>query len=102
MADTTKIAWCRNSDGTPGATFNPWIGCTRVSAGCSGCYAEKLSIARLGVAWGNGKPRRRTAATDMGEIHCLGETASGAPIHPMARGKHRVPDDRQPLLWRSM
>jgi len=61
MADTTKIAWVRNSDGTPGATFNPWIGCTRVSAGCAGCYAEKLATARLSVEWGKGKPRRRTA-----------------------------------------
>ena len=61
MADTTNIAWVRNSDGTPGATFNPWIGCTRVSAGCAGCYAEKLATSRLGVEWGKGKPRRRTA-----------------------------------------
>lgn len=63
MADTTKIAWVRNSDGTPGATFNPWIGCTRVSAGCVNCYAEVLGTNRLGVEWGKGKPRRRTAAT---------------------------------------
>lgn len=40
--------------------------------------------------------------TDLAEIHCLGETAGGAPIHPMARGRHRVPNDRLPLLWRSM
>jgi hypothetical protein len=33
-------------------------------------------------------------------IHCLGRTASGAPTHPLARGRHRVPDDRQPQLWR--
>lgn len=63
MADTTKIAWCRNSDGTPGATFNPWIGCTRVSAGCAGCYAEKFvrrMAADMRVQWGKGKARRRT------------------------------------------
>ncbi len=62
MADITSIAWVRNSDGTPGATFNPWIGCTRVSAGCAGCYAEKLAVNRLGVECGKGKPRRRTVA----------------------------------------
>lgn len=33
-------------------------------------------------------------------IHAFGKTASGAPIHPMARGKHRVPDDRPPIVWR--
>ncbi|HYG91185.1 MAG TPA: DUF5131 family protein [Azospirillum sp.] len=64
MSDTTKIAWVRNSDGTPGATFNPWIGCIRVSAGCAGCYAEKFvrrMDAKVRVEWGKGKPRRRTA-----------------------------------------
>lgn len=34
------------------------------------------------------------------DIHCLGKTASGAPIHPMARGRHRIPDDVQPQIWR--
>lgn len=34
-------------------------------------------------------------------IYCLGKTASGAPIHPMARGKNRVPDDAKPIPWRT-
>lgn len=34
MADSTKIGWCD-------ATFNPWIGCSKVSAGCTHCYAER-------------------------------------------------------------
>ncbi len=25
------------------ATFNPWRGCTKISAGCQHCYAEALS-----------------------------------------------------------
>ncbi len=33
-------------------------------------------------------------------IYCLGTTKSGAPLHPMARGRNRVPDDQQPILWR--
>lgn len=33
-------------------------------------------------------------------IWCLGTTASGAPIHPMARGRNRVPDDAKPQIWR--
>lgn len=33
-------------------------------------------------------------------IHVFGLTAAGHPIHPMARGKHRVRDDAQPVRWR--
>lgn len=35
------------------------------------------------------------------DVHAFRLTAAGAPVHPMARGKHRVPDDAQPMLWRS-
>lgn len=34
-------------------TFNPWIGCTRVSQGCVNCYAEEMMDKRYGrVKWG--------------------------------------------------
>lgn len=36
------------------------------------------------------------------EFHCLGVTASGNPKHPMARGRSRVPDDQQPVVWRTV
>jgi protein gp37 len=36
MGKNTEIAWCDH-------TFNPWIGCQKVSAGCQNCYAEKLA-----------------------------------------------------------
>ena len=46
MGGTTKIEWTatRHPDGTvtPGATFNPWIGCAKVSPACRGCYAESM------------------------------------------------------------
>lgn len=45
-------------------TFNPWIGCTKVSAGCANCYAETLMDTRYGrVKWGKGHPRQRTSVT---------------------------------------
>jgi hypothetical protein len=33
-------------------------------------------------------------------IYVFGLTGNGAPIHPMARGKHRISDDAKPILWR--
>jgi len=36
MGDRTKISWCD-------ATWNPTRCCTRVSAGCENCYAERVA-----------------------------------------------------------
>lgn len=58
MGDTTGIAWTQS-------TFNPWIGCTKVSPGCANCYAEVSPASKFsGVEWGTGKPRRRTVASN--------------------------------------
>lgn len=55
MAETTKIEWCDS-------TWNPWIGCTRVSPACDHCYAAVSTPARvLAVEWGPGAQRRRTS-----------------------------------------
>lgn len=58
MSATTKIEWCD-------ATFNPWIGCTKVSPGCANCYAAVSTRARVLRAgghetWGRGAVRSRT------------------------------------------
>lgn len=54
MAEQSAISW---TDGT----FNPWIGCTRVSPGCDHCYAARDNERRKWVpGWGEGVPRRRT------------------------------------------
>ena len=56
MADASKIEWTD-------ATFNPWIGCTKVSPGCDHCYAEawdrRFAWSEDAVHWGAGKARRR-------------------------------------------
>lgn len=54
----TKIEWADS-------TFNPWIGCTKVSPACDNCYAEAMIDSRLRrVQWGAGKPRLRTSAAN--------------------------------------
>ena len=54
MGENSKIEWTDH-------TFNPWIGCTKVSPGCQHCYAESLA-ARFGKAeWGPTAQRVQTS-----------------------------------------
>ncbi|MCR6480993.1 phage Gp37/Gp68 family protein [Variovorax sp. ZS18.2.2] len=65
MSANSKIEWTDH-------TFNPWIGCTKVSnaatggGGCDHCYAEVSTPARVlrskgKETWGTGAPRIRTS-----------------------------------------
>ena len=56
MAEQTKIEWVDH-------TFNPWIGCTRVSPACDNCYAAAMSHRRKWARFEPRAPRRRTSAT---------------------------------------
>jgi protein gp37 len=49
MGEKTEIAWTDS-------TFNPWLGCMKVSAGCDNCYAETMMDKRYHrVEWGQRK-----------------------------------------------
>lgn len=55
MAANSAIEWTKR-------TFNPWIGCTRVSRGCVNCYAEDMMADRYKrVTWGPKGARSRTS-----------------------------------------
>ena len=56
----TKIAWCDH-------TFNPWIGCTKVSPGCAHCYAETLNKRMGWTQWGDTGERFRTSPHNWNE-----------------------------------
>lgn len=63
MGANTSIAWATH-------TFNPWIGCTRVSSGCVNCYAETQDARGIygGTKhWGPGKPRHLTSESYMSQ-----------------------------------
>ena len=45
MGEQTTISWADNS-------WNPWIGCMKVSPACDGCYAEAMMDKRLGRVGG--------------------------------------------------
>ncbi len=67
MANSTSIEWTE-------ATWNPVTGCTKISAGCNNCYAERFS-----------------------------ERFRGTPGHPFERGFDlflRPERLKQPLNWR--
>lgn len=55
MGETTNIEWADR-------TWSPWIGCTKISPACDGCYAAHLMDTRLGrVEWGPHGERSRTS-----------------------------------------
>ena len=66
MSEKTLIAWTDH-------TFNAWMGCTKVSAGCANCYAESLTKNRMGLSlWGpdaapTGLPSRPGSTFALGE-----------------------------------
>jgi protein gp37 len=51
MGRETGIAWCDH-------TFNPWWGCTKISAGCDNCYAEAWAKRTGHGVFGPGTPHR--------------------------------------------
>lgn len=57
MSKNTNIEWTDH-------TFNPWVGCTKISPACDNCYAEvwaKRGGKAANVKWGAGEERRRTS-----------------------------------------
>lgn len=55
MAENSGIEWTDN-------TFNPWMGCTKVSPACQNCYAERDFDHRYGkVNWGPKGTRVKTS-----------------------------------------
>lgn len=53
MAENSGIEWTHH-------TFNPWIGCQKVSAACDFCYAEVWDNRFGGERWGPHAARTRT------------------------------------------
>ena len=51
MGENSAISWTQH-------TWNPWLGCTKISPACDGCYAEALLDHRYGkVKWGGERVR---------------------------------------------
>lgn len=82
MAETTEIAWTD-------ATFNPWIGCQKISPGCDHCYAEAQNAYRRWTQWGAHGERRRTSPANWRKPLAWHKDAS-AFAHKHGRRRRRV------------
>jgi protein gp37 len=99
VAENSAIGWTDH-------TFNPWIGCQRVSQGCTHCYAETFTNNRMGRdVFGAKDKRQRTktwgqpvkwnraaeAAGEPAKVFCgsLCDVFEDAPI----------PNEARPELW---
>lgn len=109
MGAGSRIAWCDD-------TFNPWIGCTKVSPGCDHCYAEAIDrrMRYGGVThWGSQVARMRTKPANW-EQPLKWDKAQAAYAETMRRfGRPVTPrrvfcasmadvfDNEVPAWWRS-
>ncbi len=100
MSANTYIQWCDD-------TFNPWIGCTKVSPGCANCYAEGNAASKfLGVKWGKGQERHRTSETTWNGVRGWNRSAGRGYARPTGQ-RRRVfcasladwLDDEVPIEW---
>jgi protein gp37 len=95
MGEKTKIAWCDH-------TFNPWYGCTEVSAACDFCYARVMMQDRYHkVEWGN-HPRVRTLVNNWKEPLRWNRNAErdGARRKVFCASLADVFDNQVDFMWR--
>lgn len=96
MAENSKIEWTDH-------TFNPWIGCQKVSPGCDHCYAEALMDKRYGkVQWGPHGERKRTSEANWKLPLRWAKQARGTGKRPrvFCASLADVFDNQVPAEWR--
>jgi len=96
MTDNSKIAWTDN-------TFNPWVGCLRVSPGCDNCYAAAIDKRFGGDHWSGDTLPRRTSEANWKKPLSWNRKAekSGKRIKVFCASMADVFDNRVPEQWRA-
>lgn len=97
MAETSGISWTD-------ATFNPWIGCTKVSPACDHCFAASYNERYRWVdGWGAGVPRHRTSEQNWNNPRRWDRkaAASGKPLNVFCASLADVFDNEVPQQWRN-
>ena len=99
----TKIEWTA-VDGHEGYTFNPWSGCSKISAGCAHCYAANLPPGmRRGAKWGPNADRIPAAESGWAEPRAWNRKAQklGVRLRVFCASTADVFEDRADLdPWR--
>lgn len=94
MAENSKIEWTTH-------TFNPWIGCQKVSPGCDHCYAEAMMDKRYGrVQWGPHGERVRTSVANWRKPFQWAKAASGSRPRVFCASLADWLDNKVPSQWR--
>jgi protein gp37 len=85
MADKTLIAWTDH-------TLNPWMGCFKVSQGCTNCYADALTSGRMGLdVFGHDTSKRqRTSAALWNRPRRWERDALQGELGARGKGPHMV------------
>lgn len=94
MAENSKIEWTDH-------TFNPWVGCQKVSAGCDHCYAEAMMDHRYGrVKWGPHGERQRTSDANWKKPLQWAKAAGKNRPRVFCASLADVFDNQVPGMWR--
>jgi protein gp37 len=95
VAENSKIEWCDH-------TFNPWVGCQKVSPGCDHCYAEGWAKRSGLVQWGPHADRRRTSEVNWRKPLKWAKDARGTGKRPkvFCASLADVWDNQVPTEWR--
>jgi protein gp37 len=95
MAEQSAISWTD-------ATFNPWIGCTRVSPACDHCYAARDNERRKWVSGWDAERRRTSVANWRNPIIWNRKAAAaGKPLRVFCASLADVFDNQVPNEWRN-
>ncbi len=94
MGENSKIEWTDH-------TFNPWVGCQKVSPGCDHCYAEALMDHRWGkVQWGPHGERKRTSEANWKLPLRWAKAANGKRPRVFCASLADWLDNQVPQQWR--
>lgn len=93
MSENTAIEWADH-------TFNPWVGCTKVSPACDHCYAEGWAKRSGMVEWGGERRRTSEANWKMPLKWDAQAKDEGRRVRVFCASLADVFDNQVPFAWR--